>query len=165
MSRWPLALVAAFVILGGCAPRMAPEAPAEGTYPYARYECPADARGQLGPPVVVVTPLRPADQPLADWNTVADAVPYPELARRARIQGTIPATVTVDARGHAARVDVSDDAAHPDLLVEAVREGLLAATYVPERRNASPTAGAIDVLVVFRSRLCGEPTLVGASNG
>ncbi|WP_179271125.1 TonB family protein [Rubricoccus marinus] len=117
----------------------------------------ADGPARLSPPVVVVAPVDPRDQPLADWNAVADSVGYPELARRARIEATVPATVRLDARGRAARVEVSSASAIHVMLRDAAEDGLKSAVYEPAQRGTNPFAGDVDVVVIFRSRLCGTP--------
>ena len=144
--------------------------PGEGRHP----TCSPPGGLLLAPPVVVVTPYEMTEAPDYDWDAVADSVEYPDMAWRARVEGSVAATVRVTPAGRAASVEVrglvgrglsgdgGDGWGLADMLPGAAREGLERARYAAryEARPAHPGDAEVNVLVVFRSGLlppCSPP--------
>ena len=152
-------LIAAICVGAGCASGEA----VQSTEPL---DCSPRWSLRLAPSVVAVTPSELTQAPEYDWNAVADSVTYPELARRARVEGGVAATVRVNDSGQASSVEVhglvgaAPSGSAYDMLSLAAKDGLARALYRPASSRAIGGASEIDVIVVFRSRVlppCNPP--------
>ena len=71
---------------------------------------------------------------------------YPELAKRARVQGTVVLVVTVDEEGNVSDIKVSSG--HP-LLNEAAKAAVAQWKYSPTLLNGEPVPVIATVTVIF----------------
>lgn len=72
---------------------------------------------------------------------------YPPLAVQAGVRGDVDFTITIDAKGHVANVQLVRG--HP-LLVKAARDAVVQWTYSPILRDGEPVTAVATVTVTFR---------------
>ena len=91
-------------------------------------------------------PIRPGGKINPPVRTVYVAPPYPDLARRARIQGLVVVECTIDPSGRV--VDAHIVTGHP-LLQQAALDAVLQWRYTATRLNGVPVAVLMTVTVNF----------------
>ena len=131
-----------------------PEAPAEGLPTRDRsQELPGPARAGAGPEIPAAQPGSGSGQGVHDFTASAPAILrqvdplYPELARRARVQGTVVLLMVVDEGGIPLEVRVLDG---PPALRDAAIQAARQWRFEPARLDGRPVAASFRLTLNFR---------------
>lgn len=100
---------------------------------------------------VAQTPPRPANdpaRPVAGWDSLKSMIPYPEIARRAGVQGYANVSVDVDENGAVGSVSVSGYGIFRPPVEETVRR----VQWLPEFVNGKPVKTSVVFEIQFQLR-------------
>ncbi|MFP4527075.1 MAG: energy transducer TonB [Candidatus Kapaibacterium sp.] len=100
------------------------------------------------PGIEVFTPVD--RQPMVDLADLQKNVVYPELARRAGIEGTVVLRVLIDTDGLVRRMAVL--ATDSELLNEAAMNAVIKSTFTPAIQNSEPVMCWVNIPIRFRLR-------------
>lgn len=98
---------------------------------------------------VAQTPTRPANdpaRPVVGWDSLKSMIPYPEIARRAGVQGYANVSVDIDENGAVGAVSVSGYGIFRPPVEETVRR----VQWLPEFANGRPVKTSVVFEIQFQ---------------